>query len=217
MPESELTDQKLTEFRSAHGSLQWIANQTRPDLASAVSPMTQQAEHQERINLCIWTREDTDVQHFATTKFGGPVGSQVTRLMAQDLKTGNFIKDVEVSDTPEAQLLTELPTGVVGLRTTLWYTAKKTANWKLKLSRVDLMTGVLIAFTDALWGNTYSATPNAVEQRGYEVAQRIPGRLVSENKEDAPPYLTTSRKEENEWLQRHKDVIKQWMLLFTSV
>eukprot|EP00971_Amphidinium_carterae_P144646 2866264-Amphidinium_carterae.1 len=38
--------------------------------------MTQQAEHQERINHCTWTREDIDVQHFVTTKIGGKVWSQ---------------------------------------------------------------------------------------------------------------------------------------------
>eukprot|EP00971_Amphidinium_carterae_P255167 5065504-Amphidinium_carterae.2 len=36
--------------------------------------------------------------------------------MAQDLKTGRVIKDVQVSDTPETQLHTELLTGLVGVR-----------------------------------------------------------------------------------------------------
>eukprot|EP00971_Amphidinium_carterae_P136253 2699882-Amphidinium_carterae.2 len=159
--------------------------------------MTQQAEHQERSAPGL-------VKTLTSSTLSRPKLEDQFGLRLED-RQGH-----QGSDTPEAQIHTELPTSVVGVRTTLWYRpsstksnsaprvrdllaankllvqAKKTANWKLKFGRVGLSTGGLtIAFTDASWGR----------QRGCEVTHRLLWclrlkRAVLQNKEDAPPYLT---------------------------
>ena len=91
-PDSELTAAELTELRSGRGCLQWLAGQSRPDLAAAVSL------------------------------------SQVPKPTVATLLNVNKLLTV----------------------------AYKTADWKLRLQKVDFKDAILLVFTDASFGNAFS-------------------------------------------------------------
>ena len=91
-PDSELTAAELTELRSGRGCLQWLAGQSRPDLAAAVSL------------------------------------SQVPKPTVATLLNVNKLLTV----------------------------AYKTADWKLRLQKVDFKDAILLVYTDASFGNAFS-------------------------------------------------------------